>query len=142
MNVNALRMAVTGVVVGASLSLSGAPANAEGDPVNVMIRNIYLGADVSVALNLIPDLPAAAQFMWDQVAATNFTQRAPVLANELAREQPAVVGIQEATVWECKSGLFGESTVIFNFLDQLLEATKVAGVEYVIAAQGGSEAVN
>jgi endonuclease/exonuclease/phosphatase family metal-dependent hydrolase len=142
MKVNALRMAVVGVVVGTSLSLSGAPANAEGDEVNVMIRNIYLGADVSVALDLIPDLPAAAQFMWDQVAATNFTQRAPVLANELAREQPAVVGIQEATVWECRSGLFGESTVIFNFLDQLLEATKAAGVEYVIAAKDGNEAVN
>lgn len=142
MKVKALRMAVVGVVVGTSLSLSGTPATAQGDTVSVMIRNIYLGADVSVALDLIPDLPAAAQFMWDQVATTNFTQRAPVLANELAREQPAVVGIQEATVWECRSGLFGESTVIFNFLDQLLEATKAAGVEYVIAAQDGSEAVN
>ena len=142
MKMNGLRMAVVGVVVGASLSLSVAPANAQGDTVNVMIRNIYLGADVSVALDLIPDLPAAAQFMWDQVATTNFTQRAPVLANELAREQPAVVGIQEATIWECKPGLFSESTVIFNFLDQLLEATKATGVEYVIAAQGGSEAVN
>lgn len=142
MKVKPLRMALAGVLVGTSLSLPAAPANAQEDAVNVMIRNIYLGADVSVALDLIPDLPAAAQFMWDQVATTNFTQRAPVLANELAREQPAVVGIQEATIWECKAGLFGESTVIFNFLDQLLEATEAAGVEYVIAAKDGSEAVN
>ncbi|MFM2202835.1 MAG: hypothetical protein RL673_494, partial [Actinomycetota bacterium] len=38
--------------------------------ITVMSRNIYLGADVGVALELIPDFPAAAQFMWDQVKKT------------------------------------------------------------------------
>ena len=35
--------------------------------ITVMSRNIYLGADVGVALDLIPNFPAAAQFMWDQM---------------------------------------------------------------------------
>ena len=118
------------------------PAQAQTDGVDVMIRNIYLGADVGVALELIPDMPAAAQFMWDQVAATDFTQRAPLLADELAREKPAVVGIQEATTWECSQGLFGSSVVIYDFLAQLLEATKVTGVEYVVASKDGSVALN
>jgi len=41
MKVNALAMAVNRVVVGTSLSESGLPANAQGDTVNVMIRNNY-----------------------------------------------------------------------------------------------------
>ena len=125
-----------------SLFLVVTPAHAQSNSVDVMIRNIYLGADVGVALELIPDMPAAAQFMWDQVAATDFTQRAPLLADELAREKPAVVGIQEATTWECSEGVFGSSVVVYDFLAQLLGATKATGVEYVVASKDGSAAVN
>ena len=48
--------------------------------ITVMSRNLYLGADVGVALELIPNFPAAAQFMWDQVKATDFPKRAKKLA--------------------------------------------------------------
>ena len=40
-----------------------APAHADEESFTVMSRNIYLGADVGVALELIPNLPDAAQFM-------------------------------------------------------------------------------
>ena len=118
------------------------PASASDDQLTVMSRNIYLGADVSVALELIPDMPAAAQFMWEQVAQTDFSKRAPVLAAELAREKPDVVALQEATTWYCRPSLFGSSTPVFDFTAQLLEATKVAGVEYVLAEHAGEKAVN
>lgn len=119
------------------------PSQAADDgQLTVMSRNIYLGADVSIALELIPDMPAAAQFMWDQVAQTNFSKRAPVLAAELAREAPDVVAVQEATTWYCRTSLFGSSTAVFDFTAQLLDATAATGVEYVMAEHNGRKAFN
>ena len=119
-----------------------ASAHATDDQLTVMSRNIYLGADVSVALELIPDMPAAAQFMWDQVAQTDFSRRAPLFAAELARDKPDVVAVQEATTWFCRPSVFGSSTIIFDFTAQLVEATEAAGVEYVMASHDGEMAVN
>lgn len=126
------------------LAMTGgvAPAIAQEEGITVLSRNLYLGADVAVALELIPDMPAAAQFMWEQVAATDFSKRAPVLASELARERPDVVALQEATTWRCRSSFFGSSTPVFDFTAQLLAAAKSAGVEYVIASHGGRQAFN
>ena len=93
----------------ASVGAMGSQALAsDSTEVTVLSRNIYLGADVGVALELIPDLPAAAQFMWDQVAATDFSRRAPVLARELTSLKPDVVAIQEATQWICRPSILGD----------------------------------
>ena len=55
------------LVFSALLLTLTSPVQAAEPTVTVMSRNIYLGADVGVAMELIPDFPAAAQFMWDQV---------------------------------------------------------------------------
>lgn len=136
------RLAVVLILVSGWLFGAVTPAQATDDALTVMSRNIYLGADVSVALELIPDMPAAAQFMWDQVAKTDFSKRAPVLAAELAREAPDVVALQEATTWYCRSTFFGSSTPVFDFTAQLLEATAATGVEYVMAEHDGNTAFN
>jgi hypothetical protein len=110
--------------------------------VTVMARNLYLGADVGVALDLLPDLPAAAQFMWEQVAATDFDARAPRLAAEAARHRPAVIGLQEATTWRCRPGSVGRAVPVFDFTETFLAATRAAGVPYVVATHDGREAFN
>jgi endonuclease/exonuclease/phosphatase family metal-dependent hydrolase len=107
-----------------------------------MSRNLYLGADVGVALELIPDFSAAAQFMWDQVAATSFSKRAPLLAKEVIDNQADVVGLQEATNWYCKKNLWNKKTVVFNFTEEFLAATKSLGQEYVLASKDGVDALN
>jgi hypothetical protein len=112
------------------------------DVVTVMARNLYLGADVGVALDLLPDMPAAAQFLWDQVAATDFAARAPRLAGEAARHRPAVIGLQEATTWRCRPGSVGRAVDVFDFTADFLAATRQAGVEYVVASHDGREAFN
>lgn len=115
------------------------PAQADADAtVTVVSRNIYLGADVGSALELLPDMPAAAQLMWEQVTATDFSRRAPLLA----ADAPDVVAIQEATTWECRPTLFGSSTVVFDILEQLLGATQDTGVEYALASAGDRTAMN
>ena len=129
------------VLVALSL-LPVVPAHAADAQVKVMTRNLYLGADVGVAMDLIPDLSAAAQFMWDQVKKTDFNKRAPKLAAEVIAEKPDVVGLQEATIWFCKKNIFSKRTEVFNFTQQFLAATKAQGTEYVLAQKDGKTALN
>lgn len=118
------------------------PAQAEENQMIVASRNLYLGADVGVALDLIPDFAAAAQFMWDQVAATDFTKRAPALAKEVIASGADVVGLQEATNWYCKKDFWSKKVVVYNFTQEFLTATKAAGNEYVLASKDGVSALN
>ena len=108
----------------------------------VMSRNIYLGADVGVALELIPNFPAAAQFMWDQVKKTDFTKRANKLAAEAALDKPALIGIQEATTWYCKKNLWSEKVAVFDFLTQFIKATQATETSYSLASFDGVDAFN
>ena len=131
-----------GLILVALMMVPASAAHAESPQVTVMTRNLYLGADVGVAMDLIPNLSAAAQFMWDQVKATDFNQRAPKLAAEVIAARPDVIGIQEATIWFCKKNAWSKRTEVFNFTDQFLAATKAQGQEYVLATKGGKTALN
>lgn len=125
-----------------ALTMTAVPAHADGTSVTVMTRNLYLGADVGVALDLLPDLPAAAQFMWDQVHANDFTERAPRLAAEAASIHPDVIALQEATTWRCQPNLVSQPTTVYDFTAQFLDATTATGAPYVLAQQGGHQALN
>jgi hypothetical protein len=107
-----------------------------------MSRNLYLGSDVGVALELIPNFPAAAQFMWDQVKQTDFTKRANRLAAEAALDKPSLIGIQEATIWYCRKNLWSEKVAVFDFLDQFIKATEATGTPYSIASFNEVKAFN
>ena len=131
-----------GLILVALMMVPASAAHAESPQVTVMTRNLYLGADVGVAMDLIPNLSAAAQFMWDQVKATDFNQRAPKLAAEVIAARPDVIGIQEATIWFCKKNAWSKRTEVFNFTDQFLAATKAQGQEYVLASKDGKTALN
>ena len=114
-------------------------AEAEQQPIKVMSRNLYLGADVGVALAKIPNMPAAAQFMWDQVQKTDFSQRKKILADQIRSESPDVIGIQEATIWYCKAHFWSGKTEVFNFTQELLAEL---GGDYIIAEKDGTQANN
>lgn len=132
---------VAGPLLGGSSDRAAAdvPTDAadDGTVITVMARNLYLGADVAVALDLLPNMPAAAQFMWEQVARTDFDARVDLLAAEAARDRPAVIGLQEATRWRCRPGNVGRSVDVFDFTTDFLLATRRAGVPYVIASADG-----
>ena len=117
-------------------------AQASDNQVTVLSRNLYLGADVGIALKLIPDFPAAAQFMWSQVKANDFSKRAPKLAQEAISNNADVIGIQEATIWYCKKNAWSKKVEVLNFTKQFLAATKAQGSEYVLAQYEGKEAFN
>lgn len=124
------------------LALSPKAMAAEPYDITVMSRNLYLGSDVGVALELIPNFPAAAQFMWDQVKQTDFPTRVKKLVEEAAQDRPELIGIQEATIWYCKKNFWSSKVEVFNFLDQYVTATKQTGVGYSLASASGIEAFN
>jgi hypothetical protein len=110
--------------------------------VRIMGRNLYLGANTDVIIEMLPDMPAAAQVMWDQVAATDFDERVTLLAQEAAAARPDVIGLQEATVWSCRPKPWSSPVPVFDFAKQFLEATADAGVAYVVAEKDGQKAEN
>jgi endonuclease/exonuclease/phosphatase family metal-dependent hydrolase len=135
MKLRSALIAVVSIVFVAPVS----PATADVQPIKVMSRNLYLGADVGVALAKIPNMPAAAQFMWEQVQKTDFSKRKTILAREIRAEAPDVIGIQEATIWYCKAHFWSSKTEVFNFTKELLN--ELDG-EYIIASKDGVEANN
>ena len=128
-------------LLGFGPALATAPSAHADSAVTVMTRNIYLGADVSAALALIPAMPAAAQSLWDQMRATDISSRAPALAHEIVTARPDVLGMQEVATWECRAG-FGAPKVVFDFARLILDSTRAAGVPYVIASADGFQARN
>jgi endonuclease/exonuclease/phosphatase family metal-dependent hydrolase len=104
-----------------------------------MSRNIYLGADVGRALELIPNLPAAAQYMWDQVQQTDFSKRAKILAKEINQSSPDVIGLQEVTIWFCKKYSWSKKVEVFNYTKQLLDALNG---RYELVSKDGVRALN
>jgi Endonuclease/Exonuclease/phosphatase family len=74
----------------------------KGQQLTVMTRNLYLGADLSPALTA-PGLDQAIDAGGEivrQVHRTQFpTVRAQLLANEIKKRKPDIVGLQEAAWW-------------------------------------------
>jgi hypothetical protein len=98
---------VLGLVAALVLTLLPGVADAKaktskGHQLTVMTRNLYLGADLSPALNAsgIDEAVNAAFQIEQQVHRTQFpTVRAALLAKEIKKQKADIVGLQEAAWW-------------------------------------------
>lgn len=117
---------------------AAAPANAgkhggdqgRGKAVDVMTRNLYLGADLTPAI-LAPDLPkfiAANGQILREVSANEFPVRAEGLADEILAEEPDLVGLQEVALWRTAPPSLAPlatgpsaTAVRFDYLTELLD---------------------
>jgi len=107
-----------------------AQAKTKGAIVNVMTRNLYLGADLTPAIqsNSTSEFIEANGAIIRQVEATNFPVRAKGLAKEILHNQPDLVGLQEVALWRTAppslgpvfSGKPEATTVKYDFLKLLL----------------------
>jgi endonuclease/exonuclease/phosphatase family metal-dependent hydrolase len=104
----AIRCGIAGIL---TLALTGLAAPAtqahpyrhhHAPDLTVMTRNLYLGASLTPAVTA-PDTPAflaAVAGVYGAAQLTSFPVRAEAIADEIAANQPDVIGLQEVTRWE------------------------------------------
>ena len=103
--------------------------------IRVYTRNLYIGADfdpVLTALQGSGDVSAVAQAVFQEIARTDFPQRAEALAKEVEAIQPHLIGLQEVFNFTLNGA---NSTLPFvDYLETLLAALKAHGLDYRVVA--------
>jgi len=139
------------VAADAATKRKGAPK------VTVMTRNLFLGADLSPAIQA-PDIPSAidgAGTVWNELQNTKFPERAAPLAREIKRSKADLVGLQEVALWKKQvpsdggappispiPGAQPATDVEFDFLALLRAQLKKVGAKYrvvVVQKEFGGE---
>jgi endonuclease/exonuclease/phosphatase family metal-dependent hydrolase len=113
--------------------------------VTVMTRNIYLGGNIFGPLAAGDDraeFERLAGVLWDEVQGTDFVgTRAALIAREIRRTKPDLVGLQEVATWRrgpdgVKDGATTPATqVVYDFLRTLRRQLKRLGLRYTVAAK-------
>ncbi len=116
--------------------------HAKPSNVTVMSRNIYLGGNIFGPL--VAQTPAQFQqlagVLWAEVQKTDFPTRAKLLAREIKRVKPDLIGLQEVATWRRSPGAGdGQATpstqVVYDFLQILRAELKRAGLRYKVGSQ-------
>jgi endonuclease/exonuclease/phosphatase family metal-dependent hydrolase len=111
--------------------------------VTVMTRNIYLGGDIFRPIGA-PDLAEferRAGELWDEVRSTSFPTRAKLLAREVERTRPDLIGMQEVALWRrgpqgLKDGATTPSRrVVYDFLASYRRELRRLGLHYRVGAK-------
>jgi endonuclease/exonuclease/phosphatase family metal-dependent hydrolase len=95
--------------------VADAKGKKKGHQLTVMTRNLYLGADLSPALQAsgVEGAVNAAYQIEQQVHRTKFPSvRAALLAKEIQKAKPDIVGLQEAAWW--RTGPYDPSAITGN----------------------------
>jgi endonuclease/exonuclease/phosphatase family metal-dependent hydrolase len=115
----------------AAVALAAPAAAAAKHEVRVMTRNLYLGADLSPAINATSPndfIVKNGQILRD-VDTNNFPVRAKGLADEIRSQNPDLVGLQEVALWRTGplndlapiNHTFGATDVKYDYLQLLLD---------------------
>jgi endonuclease/exonuclease/phosphatase family metal-dependent hydrolase len=100
----------------------------------VMTRNIYFGADLDpvLAADDVDEFFEAAVGAFNEAMASDFPARAAGIADEIVAEEPALVGIQEATWWRTTAltdpPIMPEISI--DFVELILEELDARGASY------------
>src|SRR5215208_6771931 len=108
--------------------------------VTVMTRNLYLGADI-ISLATASDrndFEQKAAALFQTVQKTDFNSRAALIADEIKKNKPDLVGMQEVALW--RKGADGvkdgsatpATTVVYDWLDILDAELKERKLKYKV----------
>jgi len=93
-----------------------------GKAFDTMTRNLYLGADLTPAIEAggPEELGAANGQILREVAHNDFPTRAKGLAEEILTEKPDLVGLQEVAKWETTPLSAAATPIAYDYLPELL----------------------
>lgn len=131
-------------------------ASTPGKPITVMTRNVYLGADINRPITAAltaqargggtPEILVALANGTETTRAivddTDFTVRARLLADEIERTDPDLIGLQEVALWRSgplqlgQVGVANATEVEYDFLQLLLEELRAQGARYTAVVVG------
>ena len=122
-------MAVLAIVllIPALAAAKGKPAghhdNGKGKVVNVMTRNLYLGADLGpvIAAENPEQVVTASGAILRDVIANDFPTRAKGLAQEILSTKPDLVGLQEVAYWQTTPITPAGTARTIDYLELLLD---------------------
>jgi endonuclease/exonuclease/phosphatase family metal-dependent hydrolase len=112
--------------------------------INVMTRNLYLGANLQAAFDAMVTgnrdaIVAAVSEIWKKVGFTDFPARAGGIAQEVEQAQPDLIGLQEAELWRSQTpaDFVGGNAdhVEYDFVQILLDALSARGLHYAVVAE-------
>lgn len=123
---------------------SAAAKYGPGTQVNVMTRNLYLGADLTPAINAksTNEFVQANGQILREVTANNFPVRAKGLAKEILKKKPDLVGLQEVAIWRTGPPSLEPllspagptaTTVRYDYLAELLDRLNKGKKRYRVA---------
>jgi hypothetical protein len=116
--------------------------------ITVMTRNLYIGADITRPIraaagrtgrDAVLALGHANHQLRQIVDRTDFSTRSGLLADEIAKAQPGVLGLQEVALWRHgpmelnRLGQLNATTVDYDFLKLLLGRLAARGLSYEVA---------
>jgi endonuclease/exonuclease/phosphatase family metal-dependent hydrolase len=108
---------------------SAAHDHGKGKVVNVMTRNLYLGANLTPAIDAksLDEFIAANGQILREVTLNDFPTRADGLADEIRQQKPDLVGLQEVALWRTAPPSLAPlstgpsaTTVRYDYLQELL----------------------
>jgi endonuclease/exonuclease/phosphatase family metal-dependent hydrolase len=111
-----------GLAANRSALPAGQHDNGKGKVVNVMTRNLYLGADLTPAIEAetLAEVVAANGQILKQVLENDFPTRAEGLAEEILATKPDLVGLQEVALWQTTPITPAGTALTLDYLDLLL----------------------
>lgn len=129
-----------------SLSACGEDDKTPTGPVDVtvMTRNIYLGGNIFLLsqARTRQEVPGIAGQLYKTVQATNFPERAGALALEIEAANPALVGLQEVSLYRTQypsdflsNGSVNALVDAYDFLGLLQAELRKHGLDYRVAAR-------
>jgi endonuclease/exonuclease/phosphatase family metal-dependent hydrolase len=133
------------VAVSLAFSAFGSDAvargNAAGKPVTFMTRNLYLGAELDPAIVALlggdpAEIVTAVGTVWTHVVGTDFPTRAVALADEVKKEKPDFLGLQEVATWSVGPPLdpADADDVVYDYLATFQSALRARGLHYDVVA--------
>jgi endonuclease/exonuclease/phosphatase family metal-dependent hydrolase len=129
-------------LLGIALPAAADAARRKPVKLTVMTRNLYVGADIKkpILTSTFQDWTAANTHVFQSVQTTDFRARAKLLAKEVERTKPDLIGLQEVALWRRSPNgtVDGQQTpatiVVYDFLRLLRRALAAGGMRYRVGS--------